>query len=220
MVRIDYAGDTTASIFFFYNDDGDIEKIYNGTDTSIYHYASDSIVMDWIDGIGKTVATQRFTTQSEGRVISNRVMDPSGALFSISTYVYRPDGKLNLHTRKNMRTNDTFEMQYAYVGKNIAYVDILRNGEKYDRFSYAYDTTSVNRFQFDLDNLTNDFMARGRLGEVNTHLIRNAYRITPEGDTTGVRLMTYEFDADGYVLSRTDTDGQHGYSNTRHFIYQ
>lgn len=220
LVRIEFPDDSTASMHLFYNSNGDIERMFNGTDTAEYRYEGDSIVMDWVDGYGNMVAAQHFKLDGQGRVISIRILDPSGTLFAVSTYEYSPEGKLLKHVRHNMRTNDVFTMDYQYAGDDIAHVLISQNGQQYDRFSYEYDTTKRNMFEFDMDVLPNDYMTKGRFGSVNKHLVQKAYRIDLKGDTTSLRYFTYELDPDGYVLKKTDRDGQYDYSTTRIFIYQ
>lgn len=218
--RVEFSDDTTFTINLFYNDKGDISKMYNGTDTVLYTYAGDSIHLDWTDGQGMIVATQKIRTNDAGKVISNHILDPSGTLYSYSQYEYHADGRMMKHTRHNMRTNDVFTMDYHYSGGNIDHVVISRNGEAIDKFVYEYDTTKANKFELDLENLTNDYFTNGRMGTGNKHLMSRAYRINPIGDTTTLRHFTYELDKDGYVVKRTDVDGLSEYSSERNFTYQ
>jgi hypothetical protein len=220
LVRIEYPEDSTATMVIGYNAEGDVERIYNSTDTAIYHYAGDSIVLNWTDGYGKTVATQQFKTNGEGRVISNDVRDPEGQLFTRTTYTYNTEGRLTTLARQNMRTNDTFSLNYTYEGENLVDIYVVRNGLFTDRYHYEYDMARPNKFLVDVDNISNDIFARERMGKLNRHLMTRSYRMTSGGDTTVRTNYFYQFDKDGYVISRTDTDGQFGYSTERRYLYQ
>jgi len=220
LVSIEFPEDSLSAIIFKYNDAGDITRIFNTTDTALYEYKGDSILLSWIDGMSHTVAMQKFSTGPDGKIMTNHIFDPSGKLFAITTYTYNLKGQVTEQVRTNAETDDAFKMSYTYDGDNLSKVAVYKNDRLMDMFVYEYDPKTRNMFEVDIDNLLNDYFAHERLGKKNKNLMSKAYRINASGDTTVARKFTYMLDKDGYVISRTDTDVEFGYLTERRFKYE
>ena len=164
LVSIEFPEDSLSAIIFKYNEAGDIAQIFNTTDTALYEYKGDSILLSWIDGMSHTIAMQKFSTGPDGKIRTNHIFDPSGKLFAITTYTYNAGGQVTEQVRRNAETDDAFKMSYSYDGDNLRKIVVYKNDMLMDMFTYEYDPKALNMFEVDIDNLLNDTLRMSALG--------------------------------------------------------
>ncbi len=221
LVRIVYPAEPHFSMAFFYNVAGDIETLYHSMDTARYSYTSDSITIVWTDRAGDVMVSHRLRNDAAGRILSSVVRDRDDNQLTRSSYLYDEDGYLLRQQRINMRSLDTFSLDFAYVAGNLSRVAIARNGEHYDWYYYLYDTGLRNPWHVNIDLLDGEYFTNERLGRHNRNLMHMMYRLNTSGDTTAKRHYRYDTDAAGYVTARyafdnpgdTETERRYTYSN-------
>ncbi len=167
-----------------------------------------------IEAADGTKLTEKYTYDSEGRMISDIKYDEKGDIFEESKWVYDENGLLTEHTDGYLRTN----YKYTYDSQNRIATHVENdkdtyvytydeNGDYFVRIN-GYDGTVYYKKDGTMYKMTDDY------GDLRTDSVfdekGNKISTTEYGSNKEIRLYTtYEYDENGHMVKQTGhSDGK------------